>query len=190
MDKCFLMTIVIRRSRSGAISHERPDQRHFVDGYPPGAGRTGDGVRAQVSLHGFHRICGRGGCGAAGTGRRAIRCRFSRRPMQSTSWSPPAVSSADSKVDLVRSPVAVAVRTGAPRPDIGSEDALRRAVVAAASVGYSTGPSGAALTRLFERWGIAAECKTAPSRRRPACRSAQLVARGEVELGFQQLSAS
>src|ERR1043166_1398832 len=64
---------------------------------------------------------------------------------------------ADSEVDLVRSPVAVAVRAGAPRPDIGTEEALRRAVLAAASIGHSTGPSGVALTRLFERWGIGAE---------------------------------
>src|SRR4030095_12458813 len=64
---------------------------------------------------------------------------------------------ADSKVDLVRSGVAVAVRAGAPRPDIRSEEALRRAVVAARTLGYSTGPSGVQLAKLFERWGIADE---------------------------------
>src|SRR5512139_2636587 len=62
---------------------------------------------------------------------------------------------AGSRVDLARSGVAVAVRAGAPRPDIGSEDALRRAVLAARTVGYSTGPSGVQLAALFERWGIA-----------------------------------
>ena len=66
---------------------------------------------------------------------------------------------AGSKVDLVRSGVAIAVRAGAPRPDIGSEDTLRRAVLAARSVGYSTGPSGVQLAQLFERWGIAGEIK-------------------------------
>lgn len=95
---------------------------------------------------------------------------------------------AGSKVDLVRSGVAVAVRAGAPRPDIGSEDALRRVVVAARTLGYSTGPSGVQLAKLFERWGIAGEIQdrivTAP----PGVPVGTLVAKGEVELGFQQLS--
>jgi len=95
---------------------------------------------------------------------------------------------AGSKVDLVRSGVAVAVRVGAARPDIGSEDALRRAVAAARTLGYSTGPSGVQLAKLFERWGIADEIKdrivTAP----PGVPVGSLVAKGEVELGFQQLS--
>jgi molybdate transport system substrate-binding protein len=64
---------------------------------------------------------------------------------------------AGSKVDLVTSGVAVAVRAGAPRPDIGSEEALRHAVLAARSIGYSTGPSGVQLMKLFERWDVAEE---------------------------------
>ena len=95
---------------------------------------------------------------------------------------------ADSKVDLVRSPVAVAVRAGAPHPDISSEDAVRRAVLAATSVGYSTGPSGVALLRLFERWGIAAELQGRVVQAPPGVPVGALVARGEVALGFQQLS--
>ena len=67
---------------------------------------------------------------------------------------------AGSRVDLVRSGVAIAVRAGASRPDIGSEDAVRRAVLAAGSLGYSTGPSGTHLARLFERWGIADAVKS------------------------------
>ena len=67
---------------------------------------------------------------------------------------------AGSRVDLVRSGVSMAVRAGAPRPDIGSEDAVRRAVLAASTVSYSTGPSGAHLARLFERWGIADAVKS------------------------------
>ena len=78
----------------------------------------------------------------------------------------------DSKVDLVRSGVAVAVRAGAPLPDIGSEDAVRHAVRAARSIGYSTGPSGVALSRLFEHWGIAGEIQGRMSRHRLACQSA------------------
>ena len=54
-----------------------------------------------------------------------------------------------SKVDLFRSPVAVAVRAGSVHPDIASEAALRQAVLEAPSIGYSTGPSGVALVKLF-----------------------------------------
>jgi molybdate transport system substrate-binding protein len=95
---------------------------------------------------------------------------------------------AASRVDLVRSGVAVAVRAGAPRPDIGSEDALRRAVLAAASLSYSTGPSGVHLAKLFERWGVAAQIQPRLVQAPPGVPVGTLVARGEVELGFQQLS--
>jgi molybdate transport system substrate-binding protein len=95
---------------------------------------------------------------------------------------------AGSKVDLMRSPVAVAVRAGAPQPDVTSEEALRRAVQSAASIGYSTGPSGVALMRLFERWGIAAELARRLIQAPPGVPVGKLVANGEVALGFQQLS--
>ena len=93
-----------------------------------------------------------------------------------------------SKVDLVHSGVAVAVRAGAPRPDISSEDAVKRAVLAAHSLGYSTGPSGVALAQLFERWGIADLIRDRIVQAPPGVPVGALVARGEVELGFQQLS--
>ncbi|WP_240523299.1 substrate-binding domain-containing protein [Polaromonas sp. AER18D-145] len=95
---------------------------------------------------------------------------------------------AGSRVDLVRSGVAVAVRAGAPRPDIATEDALREAVRAARSISYSTGPSGVALAGLFERWGIAGEIQSRIVTPPPGMPVGSLVARGEVELGFQQLS--
>lgn len=95
---------------------------------------------------------------------------------------------ADSRTDLVRSPVAVAVRDGAPRPDIGSADALRQAVLAARTIGYSTGPSGTELLKLFERWGIAGELKDRLVQASPGIPVGRLVAEGKVELGFQQLS--
>ena len=95
---------------------------------------------------------------------------------------------AESVVDLVHSGVAVAVRAGTPQPDIASEDAVRQAVLAAPTLSYSTGPSGVALAQLFERWGIAQQIKgrivTAP----PGVPVGSLVAKGEVALGFQQLS--
>lgn len=95
---------------------------------------------------------------------------------------------AGSRVDLVRSGVALAVKAGAPRPDIGSAQAVRAAVLAARSVGCSTGPSGVALTRLFEHWGIAEQVQARLVVPPPGTPVGALIARGEVELGFQQLS--
>ncbi|HEY8359323.1 MAG TPA: substrate-binding domain-containing protein, partial [Ramlibacter sp.] len=95
---------------------------------------------------------------------------------------------AGSRVDLVLSGVAIAVREGAPRPDVGSEQALRATVLAAPSIGYSTGPSGTALLQLFERWGITAQVRDRLVQARPGVPVGSLVADGEVALGFQQLS--
>ena len=95
---------------------------------------------------------------------------------------------ADSVVDWVQSGIAVAVPAAAQVPDLSSEAAVFRAVLSAPSLAYSTGPSGVALAKLFERWGIAEQIKdrivTAP----PGVPVASLVAKGEVALGFQQLS--
>ncbi len=93
-----------------------------------------------------------------------------------------------SRVDLVRSGVSVAVRAGAPRPDISTERALEQAVLGAASLSYSTGPSGVALRKLFERWGIAAQIEGRIVQAPPGVPVGRLVADGKVELGFQQLS--
>lgn len=95
---------------------------------------------------------------------------------------------AGSKTDLAHSGVAIAVRAAAPRPDIRSEDTLRRAVRSARTLGYSTGPSGVALAGLFERWGIADAVRNRIVQAPPGVPVGQLVASGEVEIGFQQLS--
>jgi molybdate transport system substrate-binding protein len=95
---------------------------------------------------------------------------------------------AGSRVNLMRSGVAAAVRKGLPRPDLSSADAVRRAVLAARSLSYSTGPSGVALARLFERWGIADEIAPRIVTPPPGVPVGSLIARGDVELGFQQLS--
>src|SRR5512147_2985700 len=89
---------------------------------------------------------------------------------------------------LVHSGVAVAVKAGAPRPDLSSEDAVRRAVLAARSIGYSTGPSGTALLQLFERWGVKAQLEGRLVQARAGVPVGTMVASGEVELGFQQRS--
>jgi molybdate transport system substrate-binding protein len=95
---------------------------------------------------------------------------------------------AGSIVDLVRSGVAIAVRAGAGRPDVGTEEAVREAVRRARSVAYSTGPSGDHLAKLFERWGIAEDVRSRTVKPPPGVPVGTLVASGEVELGFQQLS--
>lgn len=95
---------------------------------------------------------------------------------------------AGSRVDLVDSGVAIAVRAGAARPDIGSEAALRAAIEAAPTLGYSTGPSGTALGKLFERWGIAQTVADRLVQAPPGVPVGSLVADGRVALGFQQLS--
>ena len=93
-----------------------------------------------------------------------------------------------SRVDLVKSGVAVAVPAGAQRPDIGSEQAVRDAVMSGRSLGYSTGPSGVALVKLFERWGIASDIQGRIVQAPAGVPVGSLVATGEVALGFQQLS--
>jgi molybdate transport system substrate-binding protein len=92
------------------------------------------------------------------------------------------------RIDLVRSGVAACVRAGAPVPDLSSEAAVKAAVLAADKISYSTGPSGVALHKLFERWGIADAVAGKTVQAPPGVPVASLVARGEVALGFQQLS--
>jgi len=95
---------------------------------------------------------------------------------------------AGSRVDLVRSGVSVAVKADARRPDISSEEALRRAVLDAPTIGYSTGPSGTALVKLFERWGMTEQVRAKLVQAPPGVPVGSLVAEGKVALGFQQLS--
>ncbi|HYR36884.1 MAG TPA: substrate-binding domain-containing protein [Burkholderiales bacterium] len=95
---------------------------------------------------------------------------------------------AGSRADVARSLVGVAVRAGAPKPDISSPEALKKTLLAAKSIGISTGPSGVYLTGLFDKMGILAELK--PKFRTPPSGApiGELVAKGEAELGFQQVS--
>jgi molybdate transport system substrate-binding protein len=95
---------------------------------------------------------------------------------------------ADSRVDLVRSKIGVAVKAGAPKPDISSADALKRALLAAKSVAYSDSASGVYIsTEMFQKLGIADEMKD-KARKIPATPVAEIVAHGEAEIGFQQIS--
>jgi len=92
------------------------------------------------------------------------------------------------RIDLVRSGIAVAVRAGAVRPSIETEAAVKAAVLAAASVSYSTGPSGVYLEKMFARWGILEEIRARIVVPPPGVPVGSLVASGAVALGFQQLS--
>jgi molybdate transport system substrate-binding protein len=95
---------------------------------------------------------------------------------------------AASRVDLARSSIGVAVRRGAPKPDISSVEALRRTLLQANSIAYSAQVSGVYLsTELFPRLGIADEVMR-KSRRVEVGRVGTVIARGEAEIGFQQIS--
>lgn len=93
-----------------------------------------------------------------------------------------------SRVDLARSGVGVAVRAGAPKPDIHSTEALKKTLLAAKSIGYSTGPSGVYLTDLFRRLGIADQIKSKLRQTPTGVFVGSVLASGEVEIGFQQVS--
>jgi molybdate transport system substrate-binding protein len=95
---------------------------------------------------------------------------------------------AGSQVDLTRSPIGIAVKAGAPKPDISSPDAVKRALLAAKTVAYSDSASGVYVsTGMFEKLGIADAMKD-KARKIPATPVGEIVARGEAELGFQQIS--
>jgi arylsulfatase A len=95
---------------------------------------------------------------------------------------------AGSKVDLARSDVGMAVRAGAPKPDISTVDGLRRTLLAAKSIAYSASVSGNYLvTELVQRLGIADQVLP-KARRIERERVGAVVARGEAEIGFQQIS--
>jgi molybdate transport system substrate-binding protein len=95
---------------------------------------------------------------------------------------------AGSRVDLVNSKIGIAVKAGAPKPDISSADAIKRALLAAKSVAYSDSASGVYVsTEMFDKLGVTAEMKD-KAKKIPATPVAEIVARGEAELGFQQIS--
>ena len=95
---------------------------------------------------------------------------------------------AGSRVDLVRSRVGVAVRAGAPKPDISTADAFKAALRAARSVGISRGPSGVYLMSLLERLGIADEIQAKAVTPEPGQRVGSVVASGAAEIGIQQVA--
>jgi len=95
---------------------------------------------------------------------------------------------ADSRIELVRSPIGVAVKSGAPKPDISSADAVKRMLLAAKTIAYSDSASGVYVsTEMFDKLGIKDAMKD-KARKIPATPVGEIVAHGEAEIGFQQIS--
>lgn len=96
---------------------------------------------------------------------------------------------AESYTPLARSAIGMAVRAGAPKPDISSVDALRRTLLQAKSIAYSASVSGQYLTtELLQRLGIADQVSSKCRRAEGGERVGAVIARGDAEIGFQQIS--
>jgi molybdate transport system substrate-binding protein len=95
---------------------------------------------------------------------------------------------AGSRTDVAKSGVGVAVGKGKPKPDISTVDALKKTLLAARSIGYSTGPSGLYVVTMFQKIGIADEVKSKLKQTRTGVFVGSIIASGEAEIGFQQVS--
>jgi molybdate transport system substrate-binding protein len=95
---------------------------------------------------------------------------------------------AGSRVDIAKSGVGVGVPKGAPKPDISTTEALKKTLLAAKSIGYSTGPSGLYMTGLFEKLGLASQVKDKLRQTPTGVFVGTIIASREVEIGFQQVS--
>ena len=95
---------------------------------------------------------------------------------------------AGSRADVAKTGVGVAVRAGLPKPDISSREAIKQAVLAAKSVAYSSGPSGFYLADLFNKMGITDQIKEKVKQPASGVQIAELMARGDADLGFHQVS--
>jgi molybdate transport system substrate-binding protein len=103
--------------------------------------------------------------------------------LENEGWIVPGTRS-----DIARSGVAIAVRSGLLHPAVANEEDVKQAVLAAEKISYSTGPSGDHLKRLFERWNIAELIADRTVEAKPGIPVGALIARGDADLGFQQLS--
>jgi molybdate transport system substrate-binding protein len=93
-----------------------------------------------------------------------------------------------SRAAIAKSNIAIAVRAGLPKFDIGSGDAVKRALLAAKSIGYSTGPSGTYLMSLFQNWGVADQLKPKLVQALPGHFVHELLTSGKADVGLQQVS--
>jgi molybdate transport system substrate-binding protein len=95
---------------------------------------------------------------------------------------------AGSRTDIAKSGVGAAVGRGKPKPDISTVDALKKSLLAAKSIGYSTGPSGIYVVTMFQKMGIADEIKSKLKQTPTGVFVGSIIASGEAEIGFQQVS--
>lgn len=94
----------------------------------------------------------------------------------------------DSRIDLVKSPIGIAVKSGAAKPDISNADAVKRLLLAAKTIAYSDSASGVYVsTEMFNKLGIK-DAMQGKARKIPATPVGEIVAHGEAEIGFQQIS--
>src|SRR5712671_221107 len=94
----------------------------------------------------------------------------------------------DSRVELVKSPIAVAVKSGAPKPDISTADAVKQMLLAAKTIAYSDSASGVYVSsEMFDKLGIKEAMKD-KAKKIPATPVGEIVAHGDAEIGFQQMS--
>jgi molybdate transport system substrate-binding protein len=94
----------------------------------------------------------------------------------------------DSRVNVATSGIGVAIRAGAPKIDAASSDGIRKALLAAKTIAYSAGPSGVHIARLITKWGLADQLKSKIVPPIPNVPIGEIVARGDAEIGFQQVS--
>jgi len=95
---------------------------------------------------------------------------------------------AGSRVDIAKSGVGVGVPKGASKPDISTTDALKKTILEAKSIGYSTGPSGVYMINLFEKLGVADQVKDKLKQTPTGVFVGTIIASRAVEIGFQQVS--
>jgi len=95
---------------------------------------------------------------------------------------------AGSRTDIAKSGVGAAVGKGKPKPDISTVDALKKTLLAAKSIGYSTGPSGIYVVSMFQKMGVADEVKSKLKQTPTGVFVGSIIASGEAEIGFQQVS--
>ena len=95
---------------------------------------------------------------------------------------------AGTRTTIAKSGIGLAVREGLPKPDISSGEAVKKAVLDAKSVAYSSGPSGFYVAELLKKMGITEQIKDKVKQTPSGVQVGEVVARGEADLGFQQIS--
>ena len=95
---------------------------------------------------------------------------------------------AGSRADFAKTGIGIAVRAGLPKPDVSTSDAVKAAVLAAKSIVYSAGPSGAYVGELLKKMGIAEQVASRVKQPSSGAEVAAILARGEADFGFAQVS--